>query len=977
MKPLDSVTKEIKEYYSFFDDEFSQIDSWFNSIDENGDSNNETIINIISYLISFQDKCYKDKVLTEDKNEFKVFIEKCNKSEFDLLDVLQVVKELQKKVHDFLVYDTKWPGQKDCICLIRNILNRLRAYINSTSDINIVDTHSLVRILRELVADCSISIRGLGPLSSWSYGTVEYSKLKSYDQLMVLINQAILIDRMYFCMRSLKGVLNNVNKILQGLIHVNWKVYYAAGLLNFKIHQYKEASTYFQKICNNEEVRRTSNAEEKQRFFHSNLLIAYCHEYSGEFDKAIEAISINVGELAEILKSYTIQDIEKEDPFEKIMKALFEKSKNYSQSLMALNKVDFSEFIKHADDKNLDDTDVKFEILHALAHCMNEYAIKRKTQLHDKSVPEDTITIIDCAKIIALARKLMKTLAQFRPDYWTCYATIHGESQDYYQALEELNAIEKRYNEKGVRKKETVSAEISFFKYYFGLLINQSYDKDRDLFEQYYRKYDDDDAKCHLKIFVFKEELRKAFSGFFKSINSADLNEEKYDEDSIYKIPSSLSEKYMELCELEPTLYMNVNVRAELRLVQRAYECLCALRDYIIEPSRKRLCHLENMCCRFSIVKKDMGLSVDSTYSNNESDNKSDIEVQETQQFPTSHIPDSVEKAFSCNKEGILSCLYSYDSIFILAPISGIVVYQYQTGNIKNLFDMEAIIPKDYDDFGEDVQNIVSYLWGNFIQVSVHYGQSMLTQIPWEKLSKYSSVVYLWSEKVPSQVIVSTQKSCYVRILKDEKGFANTIKKYVASNSRNMVCERNPQVQCVVHLERTHQWIEILNEEAKDVIFIIVWLDTNQDKKRCYIIPSEERDLKKIKMHKHDIHDWTKGIQQYSGAQSQKIEKIDEGIDLEESNIDDTECSTMLTEAQLYFGKVDSYYEQCITKRKKAPSDSHIYSIWSEKEQRFGEYRKQLMEIITLKNKKMSKEEVEEKHKLINKIKEEYQSEKQ
>lgn len=877
--------ENITSFYENFNSVFAKIDNLLQETTDVGGKDDDAIYSVVCMLADFQTNCYVGISLSQERpEEYEKLFERVKNisgipSDNDIDEYIQVIKDLQSVVRNSLINDTDWQGQQLCIDIFNIILVSLKS-ITACKDEQTTSYYAAVRILREIVADCSIAICALQPLSKWSYSTSDYAQLSAEKQLLVLINQAILVDRMYFCLYSLKIILDRVDKTISTFQKLDWNVYYVVGFLNFKIHNYGKALKYFGKVVNISELEWSSREETSNLYFRAMLFIAYSYEYSGEFSTAIQQIVIKPEKINEILKTYSLAEIK--NNISEIMETI---CKNATPDSLFSHYIssfkDFSQKASLNNEESKVQLEKQFEILHAFGHCLNEYAIKHMRKTLDELTEE-----IEFGKFLCLARKIMFELSKYRQEYLTCYATIHGEYQDYYQALKELDTAEKAYSKKEkFHGKETLAAEVKFFKYYFGLLCNQVFEEDKRQFEEYYNKYDDNDAECYLKIFEFRNELRKYLSILYCDIRNAD---NVFSEVNLTPISEKLSLKYVSLCKLNPTLYMNVNVRAELRLMQRAYMCICKLREYLISPTAAKLLALRNASYRFLCVKKDFSLNAnDSTEPNNDNlpQDKNYDDLYEVEDFE--HLPEIVKQAFLAEKASILDCLFSSDSIFILAPISGVVVFQYQTGMISKLFDLDnrRIFPHLDDIKISSISKVAGDMFDIYNDMSAYYDQRILKNIYWDELRKYTDIIYYWGDDVPSQIIVANfNLSGYIRQIIDIETFYNSLKEIKQNfddNQRNhKKCTdraRYRNYRCTLDIV-TLSWLEIINETSKEEKFFILWDDTGKFK--CFIIPYSENGNKS----RHDLHKIVRNItieyDSYETIANTEIEKTD-GKDIE------------------------------------------------------------------------------------------------
>lgn len=782
------------EFYKDFNEVFTGIDKTYEKIDDNGGVNDELLHEIVISLDNYIDTLCADILQQkpegqEDIEFYKGLREKIEKLQSagkpDVFVLFNCVNELRDQVHNYMIKDSDWPGQQQCLKILKQILSVLLANSRATNpDLDIIKCYAIVHILRELVADCAISIFGLKPLSEWGYETSAYSRLEAEEQFVVLINQAILTDRMYFCFQSLKIILSRLNKLISHFLKLSWEVYYVVGFLNFKVHKYEDALYCFENVI---KQKRASDFQGdirgKRLFFHSVLLRAYCYEYSGNFSKAIEIIAINTKDIEDILKEYDLISIEQK--YVDIMEAICRKAKNEEFSLLKFYMPKYERFLsltnmerEKSDSENLS-TDIMYEILHIFAHCLNEYGIDQKNKKEMSSLTQNTSETeewTDSGKFIQLSRCMMRSISEKKCDYWICYATIHGEFQDYYKATRELDVAKTKYKENhGDIQKETYSAEISFFKYYFTLLYNRPSKLDKQAFEEYYQKYDDDDAKCHLKIFEFRYELRKYINNLARLIKDSDRDElndiiesgdivSLFSQDTIIDIPQSLIELYNDICNLEPTLYMNVKVRIELRALQRAYMCVKLLREYLLIPSEENLLKLNNACSRFVMLQKENNNNVESIV------------------FGDDISTDFVCKSFKDGQFGIFDSLFRNKNLFLLAPVSGSVVFTYQTGNIESLYNTNSILPDTKS--VNDIESITNLPWDIIEPYSEYFRKSqprVLTNIDWNRLKEFTNKIYFWQSDLSNQLLIyeydnkSNKASCYSRPLLEPEKFSNIL----------------------------------------------------------------------------------------------------------------------------------------------------------------------------------------------------------
>lgn len=625
---------------------------------------------------------------------------------------------------------------------------------------------------------------------------------------------AILTDRMCFCMRPLEIYLTRLETLVVAFYRLNWKVYYVIGLLNFKIHRYQNARNSFRKVEEQADLASASDDDTKNKFFHALLLIAYSYEYNGEFSKAIEEIICPIQEIKGILKRYTFNELN-DGIFREILISIIKKSIN-KKGLIAryFGEVDLDHIDSAVSDSDASNGKKRLEILHALAHCLNEYAIDESAKKSEASA--------SYGKILRFARFLMAYIAKEKAEYWTCFSTIHGEYNDYGRALEKLDEAEEciARNSPGQVMSEKIKAEIAFFRYYFKDIIFRDGESEKELFKRYVNKHSDDDAKCYLLIFEFRSRLRHFINSFMASLCNYIQEPENY---KLEEIPDELKAAYEQLCELAPTLYMNANVRAELRMLQRAFICIELLRGFFVDRQckEKQWLLLQNACCRYGKARQELGLAKDDT---------------ETEKFGQEPIEDFFNK-----DAGILHGLYYNKSIFILAPISGSVVYQYQTGEIDTLFDSYSILPNktialDYN------KQVVLFRKNYNAQLLHEFGMPEISGINWGNAPNEVDEVFYWQDSEKNRILYSNRKDTCISTITDPPSFEQIIKKLFNDIAKDTSkCDRRADIvygnDCQLNLVEHFPWIEIINEDNSTSTLIYIYKPPSPERtSHCYFI---------------------------------------------------------------------------------------------------------------------------------------------
>lgn len=800
------VTDKVKTFFEKYDKCFNGIDKLFNDIDDAGGRDDKKLKAILEELYEYHLTAYPEGSISQTNSPF--FESKVNISDdSSLKDIDHYLTIIQDQLQNYLPYDVVWEGQQQCFDSLLVALTNVRNAVNS-AELMSDDWDTIYRIahiLCELIADCSISILGIIPLSDWNYGKEDYSCLSAEEQLLALLNRAILIDRMYLSIHTLKDTVKQLNSIVNGFHILNWEMYYYIGFLNFKIHSYKDAIRHFDKI-----IQDKVTEVKDDKWFHAMLLLAYCYEYQSKYEEAIAQLACPVDCLIKFLLARSYEQITGED-FSVVLKNLIE----YIQhNLQGAEEKPLYLYLHNPDEA---EHDKQLEILHALAHCVNEYAIDRRNTEKKGDAAKDG----EYGRLIFFARNLMKYIARQKPEYWTCYATIHGECSDYKKALEELEKAKKTLVQQH-KGKETLIAEINFFDYYFKQIIGVNADDTRKEFESYCRKYTDNDAECHIKAFEFKSELRRYYASFSQGIiRKKDFN--NIQEKDIPQIPTKLTSLYNELCKQRPSLYMNINVRAELRRMQRAFVCIKLFREYLINRDAKRCTMLINALERFFAVRYDLDLSARDGENNG-----------------VLHIEQALFVGYKKQKS-LVYYLHNTDSIFLLAPISGVVVFEYQTGKLNKLFDLSAF------EAGKNQMETINRdnIQGKVRSNVARYRTPNIKNIVWDNLPP-GIEIYCWRKKEPGKlVIVKSEEEPQSRQIIDECRFGDTMAKIAEQNTKecNESDSNNFDGKCT-GMVASLGWTEIINESNSLIKILLYWRKENEEPK-YFIIKADslENDI--------------------------------------------------------------------------------------------------------------------------------------
>lgn len=805
MMEFRETVQKIDSFYKEYDKIVLEVDGLFDIIDENaGQISNELeeIQKRLRYFWNSWNNRGNNLNETAEDEYFLMFSKRLEHQGIKESELMSLCKEIQSYFRNYSAVDSKPIVHVKSDDVIEKVFESLKTIENYET------AFAITKILYELVTDDLLVRCGISQLYKWNYGTDAFSLLTAEEQLVVILNQSIMIDRLHSGHHLLKTYLNRLNKVLSGFEHLDWTVYYVAGFLNFKIHNYRESKQYFDQVEKNTGLL-SSNLKDQKRYFHACLLIAYGYEYEGRFGEAIEKIVKPVSDVLNQLESVHPKEFDNPNYVISLLNEFSNSACENSLFYTYFHQSRITITDQVSNPKKKDSHNMHIEILHALAHCLNEYAIQNYKS-----------NIEGCSKLIRFSRALMRLIANINCEYWTCYATIHGEYKDYDIALQELFNAEKNICECKHKSKlrETLSAEINFFRYYFGQMLNKDIEREKNMFAGYCIKYSDDDAYCHLQIFEFRSKLKIYLSEFFDY-----LRKKNRKQDIIKELPSTetIDKAYEEVCKLHPSPYMNINVRAELRVMQRIYTILIRLKEYIVVPSEYNAKRLINSCKRFGNTKREFGLSTLDTQ----------IGLEESS---STFLPQEVYIALF-DKGGVVHSLNSLDSVFVLAPISGIVVYQYQTGTIDCLFDVPALMEDSiYHGNGisySQVRPLIS-IYGNTV---LEDRQFQIDNVNIDDFIKYGvKCISLWSSDAPSRLLQLDKTVGPVsRRLTDYEAFEVKLIEYTQNN--NAFCERRFNELCQISFGIL-PWLEIINENEQNTNFLI--LRRTESLKTQYIILS-------------------------------------------------------------------------------------------------------------------------------------------
>ena len=557
-------------------------------------------------------------------------------------------------------------------------------------------------------------------------------KLAYEDRLFYQVNYCTVLSRLRYFGTSFTQSMYQLNQDIRGIEIINYDVLFRLGRLNFSIHNYKEALFY---LIHARRVFESQNKEEDKQiaddcYFQIRLLICYCYEYLHQFDNAIkELVGVEPPDFIKALDK-TIKgglDSLVYDPFnddrrDRVIQIVHHSITEDADVFCV--KTGLLWLAKQRDNINPEEM-IKLrdlqEALHSLAHCCNEYGIQQKQKNDTLSLP-----------LITIARALMLNVAKNYPvfgkqmDYDTCLAMIYAEDKDYEICFHELELT--MANSDYSKQSQAFRSECDFYYYFItntaSKLTNEDINKkSKEAYERfinYCQKNNDYDARTHIEIFKFRFGIIQVLKDIFKNFSQAPYTVETFKQD------------FDTFTQFTPSIYVNKWVRQEYEKLKATYEFLVAL----ISADRTKINRLYNFADRYmqfhnAEQKSKRSTSVLETIHAHFFPEKKGIDNYQTSgKLETTGVrlidinrPDNNEAIKNARQKinivvkpvdvrsinispalvfeseitaqkvffslvafsTLIQDLLSPQSIFILAPLSSALPYQYQTGEFDEL----------------------------------------------------------------------------------------------------------------------------------------------------------------------------------------------------------------------------------------------------------------------------------------------------
>jgi len=530
---------------------------------------------------------------------------------------------------------------------IREINNAATYYLSQHGNDKIIKDEDALLIIR-LLCNCGLIENCFFPL-------IEDICENQIDEILNQLNICIVVSQLDYFSDYFKHILFNFNREFISIKEASAHIFHIVGVLNFKCHNYPQVIEFFTHAINRFESEYGTEVYKNDEYFQTRLLLAYCYEYSHKFELAItELIGLDVVTLIKLFKNsnfsmfniFDSEDIGRAKARSEAFISNILKNKIIEEAPNALFLVaDKRDVLNH---KVLGD---KHEILHSIAHCLNELGIDWKiTSGKEKE---------SIVHLLSLSRAIMLYIAEFDAnclDFQTCLYMIFAEAKDYDISLKRINTLVDEYKRSA---KKNINYEMENMFYLF-LVSNQSNKTISDAsikkeaeeaynrFVSFAKRRYDYDALIHIEVFRFRFEIVKALRSSFNN--------------------SQIAQKLVELktkpvgihiFSIKPSAKMNQWIVQEYNKTVALYEFLVKLFDGVEEMN---INELYNFASRFVFYRNQFFPSYDNTPGLG---TKEDI------------IEDAIDL--------IVEDFISPQSIFLLAPLTSAIPYQHQTKSLNAL----------------------------------------------------------------------------------------------------------------------------------------------------------------------------------------------------------------------------------------------------------------------------------------------------
>ena len=581
---------------------------------------------------------------------------------------------------------------------------------------------------------------------------------KVLDQL----NICIIISQLDYFSEYFRSLLLNFNDEFMSIKETTAHILHVVGVLNFKCHNYDQVIEYFKKAIKQFENDLKSDAYKNNEYFQTRLLLAYCYEYNHQFEKAIiELIGMDIDLLIKIFKdsNFSMFDIFEESDVERAKVW----SENFIANSLKRKMIETKEnsLFEIADKRDASNNNIigdKHEILHSLAHCLNELGIKWKIEAGKNK--EKVI------HLLSLSRALMLYVAEIDPecfDFQTCLYMIFGEAKDYDICLKRIHELIEKYQKSA---KKNVNYEMENMFYLF-LVSNQSNktlldeqikrraDEAYSKFLNYAKRRYDYDALIHIEIFRFRFQIMQILCS---SLNNLEIEEKLI---SLRTQPVGKN-----IFSFKPSTKVNKWITQEYNKAISLYEFLV---KYFVNEEKINLNELYNFASRFDF------------YRNFFQPDKNDLNST-NRDFVISDVIDLIIDDF-----------VSPQSIFILAPLTSALPYQHQIKNLSALEESMFAINEYRIEIDEKMEHFANLN-------NINLGMSNLSILNWLFAHKDYNVAFVafkhdLDEAFDRYFFCMNEIEIFERPILNISRLNELLKNIRRSDKRHSFC-RNGQTKC-------------------------------------------------------------------------------------------------------------------------------------------------------------------------------------
>ena len=406
------------------------------------------------------------------------------------------------------------------------------------------------------------------------------------EKILFLLNYCIILERTSYFQGLFISKLNELNADILCVDNADYELFYRVGALNFKRHLYAEAIRNLERANiimegiaeNYKSTNVIEQAKFKKKLLKIKMLRAVSYEFQGDF---LGAIDLLVGKTCiDFFSGLTARDFfysigecmpGKEESLNVLISQgqrrviqnvqfyIIDKLKDklvkgsclafasetdqwfsgiHNSDKRKLRYLDTGKTIEYFQNEKKDyneryeyfQNDSVHEVLHVLAHTLNEYGVDKRNQALLYNTEDPAVS-----QLLILARALMLYVAKnqaFMIDCQkclTCLATIFAEVGDFESAKTQLmeNVGSNYYKNKNL----LVQAETEFFYYLISLMNNPSSPcvKRDEFFNKYSNccyNYFDYDALIQIEMYQFKYAVATAVLNGLNSSGESDVVQE-------------------------------------------------------------------------------------------------------------------------------------------------------------------------------------------------------------------------------------------------------------------------------------------------------------------------------------------------------------------------------------------------------------------------------------------------------------------